>query len=227
MASTLSKKEIRRDPLAEWLAKALRFVQVRWTAVVAALVALSLAVILGVGYWWYRDRQENEAARALAQAAAALRGSQPGTPGNQDEAIKRYLEVAQQYRGMRGAEEALIVLGNLQFEAGKVDEAIRSFNDYLSNYSRGRFRMMAGLGKAYAQEAKGDLQGAANTLSEVLERDKSDPLAGEAYMSLARVYEGLKKPDDAMRVYGQVVELYSQTRWAQHALQRMAALKTK
>ncbi len=227
MASTLSKKEIRRDPLAEWLAKAVRFVQVRWTAVVAALVALSLAAILGVGYWWYRDRQENEAARALAQAAAALGGAQPGTPGNQDEAIKRYMEVAQQYRGMRGAEEALILLGNLQFEAGKIDEATRSFNDYLITYSRGRFRMMAGLGKAYSQEAKGDLQGAANTLSELVERDKSDPLAGEAYMSLARVYEGLKKPDDAMRVYGQVVERYSQTRWAQHALQRMAALKTK
>ena len=46
-------------------------------------------------------------------------------------------------------------------------------------------------------------------------------------MALARMYEGLKKPDEAMRVYGQVVEKFSQTQWAQHALQRMSALKTK
>jgi TolA-binding protein len=86
---------------------------------------------------------------------------------------------------------------------------------------------MAGLGKAYAQEAKGDLQGATQTLSQLLDREKNDPLAGEAYMSLARAYEGMKKPDDAMQVYGQVVEKYPQTRWAQYALQRMSALKTK
>jgi predicted negative regulator of RcsB-dependent stress response len=227
MAKTISKKEIRRDPLAEWLGMAVRFVQVRKTSVVAALVAVSLAGILGAGYWWYQGQKENEASRALAQAAATSRGEQPGTPVNPDEAMKRYRDVAQQYRGTHSAEESLILLGNLQSEAGKADEAIGTFSEYLSTYSRGRFRMMAGLGKAYAQEAKGDLQGAANTLSEVLDRGKDDPLAGEAYMSLARLYEGLKKPDDAMRVYGQVVELYSQTQWAQHALQRMTALKAK
>jgi hypothetical protein len=46
-------------------------------------------------------------------------------------------------------------------------------------------------------------------------------------MTLARVYEEMKKPDDAMRVYGQVVEKDTQTRWAQYALQRMNDLRKK
>lgn len=227
MASAISKKEIRRNPLADWLVVTVRFVQARRTAVLAALVALGLLAAAGYGYWWYQERREDEASRALARAHATIRGEQPGTPGNRDEAMKRYREIAEQYRGTRSAEESLIALGNLQFEAGKMDDAVGSFGEYLTIYPRGRFRVMAGLGKAYAQEAKADLQGAAKTLSELLDRDKDDPLAGEAYMALARIYEGLKKPDEAMRVYGQVVERFSQTQWAQHALQRMSALKAK
>jgi outer membrane protein assembly factor BamD (BamD/ComL family) len=37
----------------------------------------------------------------------------------------------------------------------------------------------------------------------------------------------MKKPDDAMRVYEQVVERFPQTRWAQLALQKMSGLKSK
>ncbi len=224
MTSAISKQEIRRNLLVEWLVVTVRFVQARRTVVLAALVALGLLTAAGFGYWWYQERREDEASRALARAHSTLRGEQPGNP---DEAMKRYREIARQYRGTRSAEESLIALGNLQFEAGKMDDAIGSFGDYLMTYPRGRFRVMVGLGKAYAQEATGDLQGAAKTLSELLDRDKDDALAGEAYMALARMYEGLKKPDEAMRVYGQVVEKFSQTQWAQHALQRMSALKTK
>jgi TolA-binding protein len=225
--ASISKKEIRRDPLAEWIAMAIRFVQLRQTAVIAVLVALSLAGIAGAGYWWYRGRQESEAGRALAQANAFLRGDQPGTPGNPSEAMKRYRDVAQEYRGTISAEEALLALGNLQNDAGKMDESIGTFSEYLSTYPRGHFRMIAGLGKAYAQEAKGDLQGGVKTLTEVLDQDKNDPLSGEAYMSLARMYEELKKSEDAMRIYGQIVERYTQTRWAQQALERMSAQKAK
>ncbi len=225
MASALSKKEIRRSPLAEWLVRTVQFVQTRWKAVLAAVAALCLVAAAGMAYWWRQEQLESEASRALARASAASRGGQSSTPGNPDEGMKRLREVVQQYGGTRSAEEALIALGNMQYDAGKIDEALGSFGEYLGTYSRGRFRMVAGLGKAYAQEAKGDLQGAAQTLSNVLEQDKNNPLAGEVYMSLARVYEGLRKPDEALQVYGQVVERYSQTQWSQHALQRMGAIK--
>jgi hypothetical protein len=35
----------------------------------------------------------------------------------------------------------------------------------------------------------------------------------------------MNKPEDAMRVYGKVVEQFSQTQWAQRALHRMTTLK--
>lgn len=227
MAGAITKQEIRRNLLAEWLGAAIRIVQARRATVLAAVGAV--AVLGGAigGYWWYHERQEADAARVLAAAYAVLRGEQAGKPETQEEAIKKFQEVVEHHRGTRAAEEGLMAIGNLQYEAGKADAALGSYSEYLAAYSRGRFRLMAALGKAYAQEAKGDLQGAAQTLSEALDRDRDNPLAGEAYMSLARFSEGLKKPEDAMRLYGQVVERFNQTNWAQLALQRMSVLRAK
>jgi predicted negative regulator of RcsB-dependent stress response len=227
VASTISKQEIRRNPLAEWVGATVRFVQAYRRGVVAALVVLAIGASLGGGYWWQEQRKEDEASRLLAKAVSAIRGDQPGSPGNPDEASKALRQVVKEFPKTHSAEEALLTLGSVQYSAGKMDEALASFSEYLTAFPRGAFTVMAGVGKAYAQEAKGDLQGAAQTLSQVLERGKDDPLAGEAYMTLARLYKEMKKPDDAMRIYGQVVEKYAQTRWAQSALQRMNALKTK
>lgn len=227
MARAISKHEIRRNPLAEWVGATVRFVQAHRVAVVAALAVLAIGASSAGGYWWRQQRKEEEASRLLAKAVSAMRWDQPGSAGNPDEASKALQQVVKEFPKTHSAEEALVALGNVQYSAGKIDEALASFNEYLTAFPRGPFTLMAGLGKAYAQEAKGDLPGAAQTLSQVLERGKDDPLGGEAYMTLARVYEEMKKPDDAMRVYEQVVEKYAQTQWAQYAVQRMSALKKK
>jgi TolA-binding protein len=206
---------------------AVRFVQAHQAAVLAVVVVMAAAGTAGGGYWWYQQRQEEAASRVLARALMAMRGQPPGSAGNPEEASKRLQEVVQQYPQSRSAEEALIELGSLQYNAGKTDQALATYSQYLDAFPRGRFALIAALGKAYSQEAKGDFPGAAQTLSQALESAKTNALAGEAYMALARVYEEMKKTDDAMRVYGEVVEKYGQSHWAQHAMQRMTALKAK
>jgi len=225
VTSAIKKQDIRRNPLAEYVGAVVWFVREKRKVVLAVVGGLVIVAGLVAGYWWYQERQEEEASRILAGAFTAVRGEQPGSSPNLDGASKRFRDVVQQYPRTRSAEEAFIALGDLQYAANKIDEALGTFSEYLSAFPRGRFRVMAGLGKAYAQEAKGDLQGGVQTLSELLDRYKDDPLAGEAYLSLARLYEGLKKTDDAMRIYGQVTERYGQSQWAQRALQRMSFLK--
>ncbi len=227
MASAISKQEIRRNPLAEWVVAIVSFVQTHQFPIVASVVVLVIGVSVAAGYWWHLQRQEEEASRLLGNALAALRGEESGSSGVPEKATALLRQVVTQFPKTRSAEEALIALGNGQYGAGKMDEALASFGQYLTTFPRGRFTMEAGLGKAYALEAKGDFQGASQTLSQTLDRDKEDPLAGEAYVSLARLYEEMKKSDDAMRVYGQVVEKYPQTRWAQYSLQKMSTLKMK
>jgi outer membrane protein assembly factor BamD (BamD/ComL family) len=228
MAQALGKKDdIRRNPLAVWVGQVLQFARDR-KGLTLGLLAGVLVISAAVGaYGWHRERQEREAQSVLARAHTALWGDAAGTARKPDEARKLYGEVADKYPGTVAAEEALVRLGNLQFDGSKYDEAIAAYGTYLTTYPRGRFRVMAGIGKAYAEEAKGDLVAAERTLSQLVEIAPDDPLAGEAYSTLAHVYEVMKKPDEAVRVYNQIAERFTQTHWAQNALQRMSALKTK
>jgi len=226
MAKELTKAEIRRNPLAEWVAAALQIIQERKRLAAGILVAI-LVSAAGIGvYTWYQTQQEREAQGLLVKAYSAMWGDAPSAQRNPDEAKKVYAEIAAKYVGTVAAEEALIRLGNLQFDGSKYDEAVGTYGNYLATYPRGRFRVMAGVGKAYAEEAKGDLPSAEKTLSQVVEA-ADDPLAGEAYSSLAHVYEAMKKPEDALRIYSQIAERFPQTHWAQNALQRMSTLKSK
>jgi TolA-binding protein len=224
MAPPLNKKEMRRNPLAEWVGAVARFVELHRTAIMAA--AIAVVIILGAAgaYSWYWIHQGQLARAALADAEQVLRTE---TPANADEAMKRLAAVAKDYRGTESAEEALIRLANLQYDVGKMDEAQKAYGDYLRTYPRGRFVLMAAIGQAYVDDSKGNYQAGAEALSRALDNAKNSPLAGEAYSELARLYEEMKKPEDAIRVYSQIVEQYGQTYWAQQAQQRLALLRSK
>jgi TolA-binding protein len=228
MAKELTKREdLRRNPLTEWVARTLQTVQKR-KGLAAGILVVILATAAGAGaYSWYQAQQEREAQGLLVKAYSAMWGEASGAQRNPDEAKKVYAEIAAKYPRTVAAEEALIRLGNLQFDGGKYDEAAGAYGTYLTTYPRGRFRVMAGIGKGYAEELKGDLQPAEKTLSQLVETVQDDPLAGEAYSSLAHVYEAMKRPEDALRIYSQIAERFPQTHWAQNALQRMSALKSK
>ena len=227
MPRELNKDDVRRNPLAVWVAKTIQWIRDH-QGVAGGVLAAILVVAGGAGaYLWYQERQERAAQRIVARAHTALWGETQGAARNPDEAKKLYAGIAETYPGTVAAEESLIRLGNLQFDGQEYDQAIATFGTYLSTYARGRFRVMAGIGKAYAEEAKGDLPAAERTLTELLKTVKDDPLEGEAHSSLAHIYEVMKKPDDAMRVYGQIADRFAQSRWAQNALQRMSLLKSK
>ena len=227
MAKEMTKQDIRRNPLAEWVGAALQFIR-EWKGLAIGIL-IAIAVIAGSfsAYTWHRTVQEREAQGLLVKAYSAMWGDAPGSQRNPDEARKVYAEIAAKYPGTVAAEEAVIRLGNLHFEGSKYDEAVAVYGNYLTSYPHGRFRAMAGIGKAYAEEAKGDLPAAEKTLTQFVESLKDDPLGGEAYSTLAHVYEAIKKPEDALRIYSQIAERFPQTHWAQNALQRMSALKTK
>jgi TolA-binding protein len=227
MAAAVSKQEIRRNPLAEWVVAAVQFVRARWQLALAVL--LGIVVLLGAlaGYSWYQDRREAQARRVVADAELALRGDAAGTPPKTEEAAKLLQQVADSYRGTASAEEALIRLGNLHYAEKKHDAAAEAYGRYLADYPRGRFVLMAAIGRAYALEAKGDLEGAARSVAEALDRQKANPLAGEAYTTLGRLYEAQKRPDEAAKLYNEIIDKFPQTQWAQNATYRLTVLKAK
>ncbi len=227
MPREFSKQDIRRNPLAEWIGAAIRAITGHRNLALGIVAGVAL-IGIGLGaYFWYESHQEALAQQAFAYAEQAMRTEKPGEAPKVDEALKRLSEVPDKFPRTMPAQQALILIGNIRFDGGKFDDALSAYNRYLSQFPRGKFRVIAAVGKAYAQEAKGDLQGEAATLTDIIAAAPNDPMLGEAYSTLGRVYESLKKPEDALKIYGQIAEKYPQTAWAQNALQRMSALKAK
>ena len=227
MMKAAKKQDLKRNALAEAVGAAVRFLQARRVLVLSAVAGIVVVGLAGGAYWWHQQRQEAAAARILVQAEDAVRPVAPDKAGKSEEAVKLFTEVADRYRGTASAEEALIRLGNLQYAAGKMDAAADAFARYQREYPSGPFALIAAIGQAYALEGKGDFQSGVQVLSAALDRQKEKPLAGEAYTTLARLYEELKKPEDATRIYRQIVDRYPQTQWAENAAQRLSALKAK
>jgi tetratricopeptide (TPR) repeat protein len=197
-----------------------------WRVMVGIVVAIVIASGAWMGYAWYRAGLEREASASWVLAIAEVR-KVDGAKERDELALKKFREIAERHRGTSVAGEALIRLGNRLYDGGKYPEAVETFSRYLDEYSRGPLRVMASIGKAYAEEAKGDLPAAEQTLLGVLGSAPGDPLLGEAELELGRVYEAMKKTDEAAKVYTRVAERYPQSRWAQSASDRLTILKAK
>jgi len=198
----------------------------RWVAGAIALVVAGSGV--WAGYDWYQARREGEARSARIRAFGELQKVVGGESKERDEAVRKMLErLSVEHKGTRVGGEALVRLGNLQYEAGKYEEARDAFRRYLEEYAGGPLGAAATLGKAYAEEAKGDLAEAEKTLGAAVAAYKTDPMLGELQMTLARIYEQTKRADEALKLYGQVIEKYPQSQWARQATERMGQLKGK
>jgi predicted negative regulator of RcsB-dependent stress response len=157
MTADNAKANIRRNPLAvgvDWSFWAAR--QYRTSLLIALVVVVTAGLAWG-GYSWYQEQREGEARASLVQAYAKLRGEKSGETGNPDEAMQLFESLSGRYTGTVSAEEALIRLGNLQDEKQKYEASLATFSRYLREYPRGRFLVLAAIGKAYACETLGKL----------------------------------------------------------------------
>ena len=201
--------------------------------VVAALAAAMMAGGAGGVWWWQAEGRERLAGKALAEVNQAFRQQYPaglylprdeGNDPKPDDFIRRYRQVAGQFRGTRAGAEARLRAGHLEYSAGLYDGATEDYDRYAAS-RRAPFRATALLGKGYALQAKGDLPGAVASFVLAAASAGRDPLAAEAYMAEGRALEALKRRDEALRVYGLIAERFPQSFWATRAAERTSALR--
>lgn len=194
------------------------------------VVLVGAAVFL---WWWQAARREGAGSQAVAEVNQAFRKAYPMgffLPGGEKEEakpaalIERYHMVANDYAGTQAAIEALLRAGDLEYGAGQYDAAIRSYERAAAD-RRPPIRATALLGVGYSLLAKGDASGAVTAFGQAAEAAPKDPVAAEAYLAQGRTLETLKKLEEARRAYGEVIEKFPQTSWAQQANDRIGALR--
>lgn len=191
----ITRREMKEDPLVTFSLKAADFARrnARVLAVVGVVVVAS--AIIAVMMTRDRARAESEAEVLLAEANKEL------WRGNAPEATTLYNELLDRYAGTKSGRRGLLFGGDALLESGKYDEAIGSYEKFLSRERKDELlRSSARRGIATALEDKGEFAKAAG-VREALGITLQGNDAAQELMSAGRCYR-------AASMYGKAIELY-------------------
>jgi len=174
-AAELTRKEMKApDAFQAAAGQAATWVAGRQKHIVAAVVGAIalLAVVLGVMNWIESSRKAAGVALFGVLDAADGQISSvplpgvsvplfPSTEAQQKEIVAKAGEVRREYPSTEAARTAALAAGSAQLRLGAYDEALASFDSYLSSAKAGdSLAFVADDGVVRAKEAKGDFAGA-------------------------------------------------------------------
>jgi tetratricopeptide (TPR) repeat protein len=128
--------------------------------------------------------------------------------------------------GTGAARQGELVRGGVLYDAGRYDEAIKAYGDFLAREGTdNRLRFLAREGRGYAYEAKGDLQAALDEFKK-LERE-SEVYKDRAQFHQARILEKKGDAKAATDLYKSILEKSPTSAMRDEISNRLAALEAR
>jgi TolA-binding protein len=181
--------------------------------------AVGAVVILAIALFMQQQAQkELVASRALSDVKV------PWNPAEKAPGVSEALaKVADDYRGTKAAERALLTSAALLFSEKKYSEAETRFTQLIRAYPDTSWAPEASMGIAATLDAQGKTNEAINKYEEIRRRFATSPIIDDAKLALARLYEA-QKPEDAYKLYEELAKSGPGTRLAMEASMRQEDL---
>ena len=202
MAAKLSKKELEGpDIFQSSFDKITDYIAENKTRFYVVVIAIILAIIVAFAIYFYWSNYQSSAIGLYTKAQSNL-AKNIEKPATAKESIPLFQELIKKYPHSWSARMAHYHLGNIYYNSGEIDNAIKSYKDYISaatSDSAGiKFLVLTSLG--YCYEAKKDYKSA---LSYFEEAQKSENTGFEAigYRNIARIYEQMNDRKKALENY--------------------------
>lgn len=209
----LNKRQIKEDKFTTFMLESKDQLQEHWQKVVVGLLAVIVLVVAVSYYFGSASQKEDQAAVRFANAMLDYQR------GDNDVAVLGFTEIIDSYSGTQAAEDAMYMIGNLNFLQRKYDEAGRYFEMYLAEYKGDRFRRAAAqAGLAAIGEEQGSPAEAATLFEQAIAEDPDGPMAAEYHLSAVRNYltaENMDKAREHLTVLEEKFEGSTYTRRAQ------------
>jgi tetratricopeptide (TPR) repeat protein len=157
---------------------------------------------------YLQQLRRNHPASLKAGDAHILLGDAYKELGDVEQARKMYIEVAEDHINDQTGDLAILRLGNLDYESGDFDNAIRELENRISNGTtvEGNDGAMLLLAKIY--RVKKRYEDARNTLNGLIDFFPESPVTPSAYIELAKVLKDLGYEREGVRTATQTVQRY-------------------
>lgn len=237
MNQRLTRKEIKRDEIAEWFGQTAEFLRRHRTALILGVVVVVVAVALAIGgFWWLATRsvRANELlVRAMAVYTAPIdavapKPDDPDAPTFADEASRRgrakelFEQLAGGFPFADASDVANVYLGRIAVAEGDLERAGRLWREFVDEH---REQVLAGevrVNLLALDRQQGKAAEVAAELEAMLTKAPDQrPLPGDLILNeLAATYEQLGREDDAKSTWSRLAEEYPQSVYAAAARQK-------
>ena len=207
MAAKLSKKELKSpDAFQTTFERAGDYISENKSRVIIVGAALVCAVVIAVGIYFYWNYYSGSALRLYAKAQDNILKSGENKE-TIDQNTKIFNELIDQYPYTWSGRMAYYHLGNIYYQEGEMDKAIRSYEKFVdktgSDITGVKFLALTSLG--YAYEVKKDFK---ESLKYFEQAQKAYHTGFEVMglRNIARAYEALNDKEKALEYYKKALE---------------------
>lgn len=178
----------------------LAWAQVHRKQVIAGAVAVLVVVVIGYVVHWNNKRTRLAASEALL---TVLSKASPATPGAAESGPKpaELLQVAGAYSSTTAGARALLLAAGAAYREADYAQAAQLFEQFGREHSGSELAPIAALGVAASLDAQNQTDKAVTAYESVIGRHSGNPVADQARLALATLFEDTGKPADALRIY--------------------------
>lgn len=234
------RHQLKQNEFVSTVATATSWYRDNQNVAMGAVVAVVAAIVLGSGYFWWQNRNQEQAGSLLGVAmtiyqapvvppsavpgATQTPGSYPSEKARYEAALSAFKQVADTYPSATAGLAARYHSAETLLSLGRPDEAKQAYQTVVDKGGSGVYGMMAQLGLAQVQLASGQGDQAVKTFETLAaNRDGAVPVDG-VLMQLAQAYQTLGKNAEARTTYKRVVDEFPDSPYVQKARQQMTLL---
>lgn len=220
----ITKKEIRHDKLIENYFKLKAFYLDYQKYIWGALAGLVVIIALIFFYSSSRKSNEEQATTELSKIFKTYDNGayQQAIDGFPEKKILGLKAIVEKYSSSEAGETAKIYLANCYLNLGKVDEALKYFDDYSGSNELLKISAYTGLATCY--EIKGNLSESASYYVKASSVIKDEILTPQNLLNAARIYSQMNEKERARKLLEQIKKDFPESQQARDYERYLAEL---
>ncbi len=207
MSERIKKKDLKKpDQLQTTTMRLTAYAREHKAKIIAGTSAVLVAVFLAAGWYVYSAYNEKQAQDLLGKAMLAPMGNTATQDGVSRLALEKHKEIIDKYPGTDAANLSRYSMGIIYYRLNETDNAIKSYDEFLSKARSNELIALAYSGLGYCYEAKGDFDKAFKYFEDSARDPKGAAFRGSAYLNAGRMAEQLKNSKGAVESYKKALE---------------------
>jgi len=216
MARKIKKKDLKKpDQFQSFFGKTIRYASENRNKLLLSLGIFILIILSLSGWRLYRLNYEDRAQRMYLSASGL----------NNNDKIEIYKEIVKKYPRSNAALTSLYNMGNIYFNLNAIDKSINAYRELIEKLREDNvLTTLAYIGLGYCYEAGGNFDKAVEALNVPIEHGVGGSWEGIIYRNMARIYEKMNKPKEALEHYKKALNQTTDTVMEELIKRKISAL---